>query len=224
MIDAKKIESTNYLDPEFVAEIKGIASLYDANQHNVDSDKWSLAKKVNEMWGEHKNLTYAFSDERVFEMKEDYYVACTYQINKGLRVKRFGDSGQTLRRWCEVQETYAQFEQAELFLDVLSFEHLRLAKSISSKMEKVGKSKPPVVLLAEAQKCEWTASEMYENYFPYQATPPYIAVREKLSVLQDKNYYSFLKKREDVDYCIARAREIEDRIKQAIEAEGKATG
>jgi hypothetical protein len=221
----KKIASTtNYLDPEFVAEIQAEARSFDMHQSEVDDSKWNIAAKVNAMWDEHKAIMYEMSDQRVFETKAEYYIACSFAANVGLKHKRFGDSGETLRRWCELQETYAQFEHAELFLDVLSLEHLRVAKMVSRKLEKEqAKVISPVVMLARAVSEKWNSEEMQEHYNPFLATPPYDAMRGRLATLQDRNYYPFLKKREDVDFCIARAREIDERIRQAIQAEGKAT-
>jgi hypothetical protein len=221
-MNSRKIESTNYLDPTFTAELCKMAKDFDATQAELDNITWAIAEKVNSMWDEHKTLTYAMSAELVFQSKQEFYVACSYQANQGLKHKRFCDSGETMRLWCELVETYSAFEHAERFLDALSLDHLRRAKSTSRRMEKTGKAIPPVVMLAEAVKNQWTAREMQENYLPNDAIPPYDAMKARLLVMTDRRYYPFLKKREDVDYCVIRAGEIEVRIKEAIEAEGKA--
>jgi hypothetical protein len=220
---SKMVESTNYLDPEFVREMQSDAVTYDEKQAGADECKWKIAARVNAMWDEHKTVVYENSNRRVFETKADYYIACSFAANQGLKHKRFCDSGETLRRWCEVQDTYSQFDHAELFLEALSFEHLRVAKSVSYRLEKEqSKNIPPVVMLATAQDNNWNADEMQEHYNPYHPPHPYDAMRERLVIMQDKSHYPFLKKLEDIEYCIQRAKEIDARIKQAIQAEGKA--
>lgn len=219
----KKIDSTSgYLDRDFLAELSSMAVDYDATQAELDLITWNIANTVNDMWSEHKTIVYEFSDERVFETKEQFYVACSFALNAATKKKRFCDSGETLRLWCEIVETYKAFPHAELFLENLSFDHLRRAKTTSRKLEKIGKIVTPVTMLAEAVNRNWTAREMQEHYIPNNAIPPYDAMRGRLQVMMDKSYYPFLKKREDVEYCITRAKEIDERIRQAIEAEGKA--
>ena len=166
----KKVEATNYLDPEFVKELKAAAGYYDKNQELADDDKWNIATLVNEMWPEHKTMTYdGFTTELVYPTKEDFFIACSFQANEGLKKPRFSASGETLRRWCEVQATYATFPNANLLLEALSFDHMRLAKQLAYH-EKVAS---PVLALATAQKEGWTATEMKEHYDPPQVVNIY---------------------------------------------------
>jgi len=159
-------DSTNYLDPEFVAELKAQAKSYDDNQENSDNDKWVIARLVNSMWEEHKTLTYdGFTEERVYPTKAEFLVACSFQANQGTKKVRFSASGETLRRWCEIHACYANIKADHLpVVKESSFEHLRIAKSLNYN-EKVSS---PLVALALAAQNKWTAEEMKEHYDPPQ--------------------------------------------------------
>ena len=169
------------LDPNFAAELAVHAEAYNDNQNKADYCSWEIAKLVNSMWSEY---------EKMFEPKMDYYAECSRSANAGLKKKRFADSGQTLRRWCEVQATYAEFADAERFLDALSFEHLRIAKKLAGD----GRVSVPVYALAKAVEMEYTADEMQNHFDPPEAVHPFDKVMgwvsslmaERLEWIKDK--------------------------------------
>ena len=182
-----------FLDPEFIADLKLIAANYDKNQEQADDDTWNIARRVNEMWQEHKSITHdGFTDELVYPTKLDFLSAVSYEINQGLKKPRFSASGETLRRWCEVQARYSNFKEADLFLEALSFEHLRIAKVLDYN----GKVANPVTALAMAQKENWTADEMRLHYDP----PGQITIYEKFTGWLESLWTTkleFIKKVED---------------------------
>src|SRR5688572_9973230 len=81
---------------------------------------------------------------------------CSRVANIGLQKPRFSESGETLRRWCEVQAYYSQFSYADKLLDVYSFDHLVEAKRLAYQ-EKV---KSAIEALKLAYSNRWTADEM----------------------------------------------------------------
>lgn len=207
-VNSQKVNFT-ILDPEFLAEFQAVARLYDDGQSQSDDSKWNIARLVNEMWDEHKPQ---------FPTKDDYYVECSKQANAAIRRKRFSDSGETLRRWCEVQATYANFKEADLFLSELSFDHLYRAKRLSNK----GKVSVPVLALAEAVKRKWNAEEMQFHYDPPVTPNSYDAMKGRLDAIANIKSYEFLKSAENKEACVNHAKEIQRIINAEISAEGKA--
>jgi hypothetical protein len=212
------------LDPEFIKDVQANAKEYDTFQSESDDSKWTIARKTNEMWPEHKGLVVqdaAWEEPKLlFPTKMDYYMEVSRVANMGLRKKRFSDSGETLRRWCEVQETYSQFPQADLLLSEVSFDHLVKAK----KLAKDGKVKSPIHALAWAMNADerHTADEMKEHFDPSLPTHPYDQLKGWLAGMLNKATWSFFKNKEDIDYVTTRAREIQDRVSSVLRKEGKA--
>ena len=207
-MNSQKVNFT-ILDPEFLVELKGIAGLYHDGQSQADDSKWNIARLVNEMWDEHKSQ---------FPTKDDYYIECSKCANESIGRKRFSDSGETLRRWCEVQATYANFKEADLFLSELSFDHLYKAKRLSNK----GRVSVPVLALAEAVKRNWNAEEMQFHYDPPVTPNSYDAMKGRLEMITNIKSYEFLKIAENKEACINHAKEIQRIINAEIKAEGKA--
>lgn len=196
------------LDPEFCTELQANAKAYDATQENADNSKWTIAKTVNDMWAEHKGQ---FADKR------QYYEECSRVANIGLKKKRFSDSGETLRRWCEVQVFYAPFSFADKLLDVYTFAHLIEVKRLVSH----GKVKSVTEALHEAAVNTWTSDELREHYDPPQKPHPYELVQGRLAGLQNVADYPFLKDPIKAKRCAELASEIAAIIRSEIEAEGK---
>lgn len=208
----EKVDPTfsNSLDPEFVRDIQADAKLLDENQEAADESKWNIAARTNEMWPEHKGIVYELTNDFVYPTKNDFYAEVSRVGNTGLKHKRFSDSGETLRRWCEVQATYAQFDKAELFLEVLSFDHLAKAKKLA-RDEKV---KVPILALAEAQRNHWTADEMKEHFDPSLPVHPYDRITGWLDGMLDNNNWKWLKSRETVKGILFHAAEIKRLISE----------
>lgn len=207
------------LDPDFIVELQGNAKEYDAAQENTDNSQWELAQLVNGMWVEHKTLTSIEGGEKklVFSTKAEYYAECSRVANIGLKHKRFSDSGETLRRWCEVQSFYAPFSWAPQLLDRLTFSHLLTNK----KLHKDGKVKTVLEALERAVLEKWTADEMKEHFDPSIPPLPYELVQGRLAGLQNVADYPFLKDRAKAEECAAHAAAINKIIREALEAEGK---
>lgn len=197
-------EISAVLDPEFVKDLQANAQDYDGFQSESDDSKWVIARRVNEMWEEHKNMTYPLTTDPAFPTKMDYYAECSRVANIGLKHKRFSDSGETLRRWCEIQESYAAFSQADLLLSELSFDHLVRARKLA-RDEKV---KSPILALAKAMEAGYTADEMQEHFDPKQPVHPYDKVKGWLAGLLDKNNWKWVKKSENVKQILFHAAEI----------------
>lgn len=173
-------KDSEILDPEFCAELRAMSLNYDDNQRNTDDDKWSIARVVNEMWDEHKGQ---------FDTKLDYLAECSRVANKGLKHKRFSNSGETLRRWCEVQATYQAFtekvQDADKFLDLLSFDHLSRAK----KLYLNAKVKSPFLALLEAVKQNYTAEEMQFHFDPPTVPDEWDVMRDRVEAMKSKDFW-----------------------------------
>jgi len=204
LVEKRASPFSQYLDPEFTADLMETAKEYDRAEEISDNEKWTIAERVNEMWPEHAGLTYELTGERIFPTKAEYYVECSRVANIGLSRKRFGDSGETLRAWCELQQTYAQFPDIHKFLDALSFEHLRKAKKLA-KDEKV---KVPVLALAKAIAENWTADEMKEHYDPSEPIHPYDKFMGWIEGMNKDFLSTWLKSRKTIDGILFHAAEI----------------
>lgn len=203
------------LDPEFCTELQANAKAYDAIQENVDNSQWAMARLVNEMYPEHKGQ---FINPETGKLdKGMYYAECSRVANVGLKKPRFSESGETLRRWCEVQSLYAPFSWADQLLDKLSFSHLQVNK----KLHKDGKVKSVLEALERAVLEKWTADEMKEHFDPSIPPHPWELVQGRLAGLMSAQDYPFLKSKEKRDECIAHAAAIDAIIRSEIEAEGK---
>lgn len=155
------------LDPELIDDLFKFAERYGNLDYELGNEKWNIAGRVNEMWDEHKRLRDE-NGEAYFQNLDEYRAECSRLCN--LKAKRylFSESGETLRRWCEVRATYDNFEHAELFLSELSFDHLYKARSIYMS----GAVKSPLLPLAEASKRGWSAEDME---YHYKKNPPSVA-------------------------------------------------
>jgi len=147
------------LDPGLVTELSNMASLHDTTQGESDNHQWNIAAKVNDDWDEHKSI---------FGTKKEYYVACSFVLNKGRKKRYFGVSGETLRRYCDLQESYSNLvPEATDWLDALTMDHLFKARKLAN-MELVSN---PREALAMAYSSEWSADEMVEHYDPPAPQP-----------------------------------------------------
>jgi len=192
------------LDPEFVTELQGKATIYDDNQYNSDNDKWAIAVLVNDMWDEHRSQ---------FDKKIDYLAECSRVANRGLRHKRFTESGETLRRWCELQATYAAFvdnvQDADKFLDLLSFDHLYRARKIYM----AGKVKSPFEALSQALINKWTAEEMQFHYDPPTRPDEWDVMTDRVEAMQSRDFWK-LKSVENVKKVLFHVGEIKKIISE----------
>lgn len=196
------------LGVEFCTELQANAKAYSATQENADNSKWATAKLVNDMWDESK---------RHFEDKKQYYAECSRVANIGLKKKAFSDSGESLRRWCEVQAFWGAFSFGDKLLDVYTFAHLVEIKRLVGN----GKADAREALHAAAVN-KWTSEEVREHYDPPQTPHPYDVTKGRLAGLMSADAYPFLKSKEKRDECIAHAAAIDAIIRSELDKEGKA--
>jgi hypothetical protein len=125
------------------------------NLYQAESRKqWELGRLANDTWD-------GLSDEIKEEVrKEDFYAECSQWINHAAGRKVVGSSGETLRRWADVEKHYRQFPNLEVWKKTLFFNHFERARIIG------GNPLTPVTApeaLAFAVENNWTAAEMSEE-------------------------------------------------------------
>lgn len=154
------VKFSDILDPEFAKDLNLAGGVFADNQGNADDDKWSIADRVNGMWEEHKTL---------FPSRIHYLSECSRVLNKGRKRKYLSDSGETLRRWCDIQATYATLAKTvkggRELIDLFTQDHLYRAR----KLYLNGKVESPFDAL------KWclpdggvmaSADEMYDHFEP----------------------------------------------------------
>ncbi len=202
------VEATK-LDGDFRHTIKNYSYQYAANQRKADNTKWLLAKDVNEWWPEHAGI---FSGD-----KKSYYAEVSRVANSCHSVNILGESGETLRRWCDVAATYENMPNAETFLDALSFDHLEKAR----KLARDGRIQAPDHALAVAVNEGLSADDMKERFDPSSAPHPYDVISGHLAYMADRSHWEFIKSADVRDAVMAHVKGIEYIVKEYLEKEGK---
>lgn len=191
------------LDPDFTTELVGMSATYHDRQAILDESKWVIAASVNDWWGEHKSQ---------FSSRDEYFAECSRVMNIGRKRKLFSDSGETLKVFCNVRSTYDRFteqvEEADKFLDLLSFDHLRKARSLYMK-ELV---RAPFDALVWALENRASADEMQYHFDPPLTEHPADATNGKLEAMLTKDYWQWLKSPTTVKRIIELVREIQKMI------------
>lgn len=148
------------LDPELEADIAHAAGEIDRLTGDLDNQQLIISRRVNDMWEEHKSA---------FSSKMDYFAECSRVANLKSSRHVFAESGETLKRWCEVVATYENLDgelkrgydlSIEDLLDALTFHHLYKARKLYIN----GKVKSPLYALAEAMSNRWSAEDMEFHY------------------------------------------------------------
>lgn len=202
------VDSTK-LDPTFTEELHNLTARFVYQQHAVDSTKWVIAGMVNDMWPEHAGI---FSGN-----KQEFYIECSRVANDGLSVRIFGESGETLRRWCDVAATYENMPNAETFLDALSFDHLEKAR----KLARDGRIQAPDHALAVAVNEGLSADDMKERFDPSSAPHPYDVISGHLAYMADRSHWEFIKSADVRDAVMAHVKGIEYIVKEYLKGENK---
>jgi hypothetical protein len=192
-----KKTDVNLIDPDLITDLQDLTSRYAEAQQSADKIKWQIAQKVNDSYSEHKGI---FAGDKLA-----YYVECSRVANDGLAIKIFGESGQTLRRWCEVQAAYENFPQAELLLEETSFKHLAIAKR-AAKQEKAAS---PIAAMDWALAMGASADDMQEHYFPASAPTEYDKWTGAMSTLLDLKNYEWISSAEVKESIIGHVNAIE---------------
>lgn len=189
------------LDPELIEDLVGMSATYHDNQKAVDDNKWDIAARVNDKWSEHATIFR--------RSKEGYYAECSRVMNIGKKRKLFADSGETLKVWCNVRESYEAFEtdvkRADELLDLLSFDHLRRARSLARR----DKVTDPFTALKWALENEASAEEMQYHFDPMLPIHPYDDAKGRVTKWLDKSYWSWLKSAQTAKRIIELVKEIE---------------
>ena len=201
----------NILDPLFTTDLKILVGFYTEHQKKLDKTKWEIACVVNENYSEHKSI---FAGDKMA-----YYAECSRVANDGLSIKIMGESGQTLRRWCEVAAAYENFPQAELLLDETSFKHLSVAKR-AAKQEKAAS---PIAAMDWALAMGASADDMQEHYFPASAPTEYDVIDGSITHMLNPKNWDWIKSADVKDTIIGHVRAIDTIRREYLESEGKAT-
>lgn len=203
------VKSTN-LDPEFVQTLQAKTRQYEEATSYADYHKWGIAIMVNDMWPEHAGM---FSGD-----KKSFYAECSRVANDGLSVRIFGESGETLRRWCDVAATYENMPNAETFLDALSFDHLEKAR----KLARDGRIQAPDHALAVAVDEGLSADDMKERFDPSSAPHPYDVISGHLAYMADRSHWEFIKSADVRDAVMSHVTAIDTMVRIYLESEEKA--
>jgi len=187
----------NLIDPDFALSLQTLTASYVHKQREADITKWQIAQKVNEMYPEHHGI---FSGDKMA-----YYAECTRVANLKLEINIFGESGQTLRRWCEVAAAYENVWQSKDFLEMLSFRHLEVAK----KLLKDGKIKGLDFALAKSVDMKWSADDLREAYDPPTSPTEYDKWAGAITVLLDIKNYEWIQSAQVKEQIFTRVKEIE---------------
>ena len=166
--------TTDLLDYDFVKTLQSEGRKLYVMQNVTCKKQWLLADAVNAEWernGYEGEIT-----------KEDFYSECSRAINHGLPFPICAASGQTLRRWCEVTESYAKLPALEEFKEILSFDHFFQARRMAN--DDKYELPSPDIALAKAVQHKWTASEMVFHFSPKEPPHEYDKVIGLLDSLQ----------------------------------------
>lgn len=165
--------TTDLLDYTFVDKLRAEAQKLSVIQRVTCQKQWAIGELVNEEWrrgGYDGEIT-----------KEQFYQECSRAINHGLPFPLVSESGETLRRWCEVTESYAKVPAINEFKEVLSFDHFFQARRMANDPD--CNLPAPDIALAMAVKNKWTAGEMVYHFSPKEPVHEYDRVMSWLGSL-----------------------------------------
>jgi hypothetical protein len=199
------IDSQPVLRPAFLTAVKQEAKLFNAGRKAASRHQWALARMVN--------LEWAYVNDK-FEgeiNKAHFYAAISHEINAVLPFPICSDSGETLRRWCEVAASYQNADTDELE-NLLSFDHFRVARSLAKLPANDAKNLSPMAILRKAAKEKWTVEDMKFHYGDRDSDDPIDRVRTWLENLKN-NKFEWIKNkadREEIEALVARIARIID--------------
>jgi hypothetical protein len=139
------------LPPAAVTELERAGKQYAAIQKAVSKKQWYFGTFVNSLW---HNLPIDAQEEIPLEL---FYVECSAHINSGLDFPVVGESGRTLRLWCETAAHYETFPGLLTWQTILTFDHFVRARKIGADPNNNITS---AECLARAVVNKWTATEM----------------------------------------------------------------
>lgn len=151
------LSHSSFLDPSFVDRLRSEARKYGYLNKAKDRKQWQFAALVCSEWERIKDRREIAGEVS----KYDYYAEVSYWINAALGFPLVAASGETLRRWCEVYETYKDMPGFEAMRRTLSFNHFERAKWLANNSENVS---VPAFALATAVAMNLTAEEMVKHF------------------------------------------------------------
>lgn len=195
-----------FLSPEFVASLQQDAREYRAVEQDKSRKEWHFGRMVNDEWD-------ALDADRKAELnKERFYHLCSQYMNAAVDFPIVGASGETLRRWCELELSYRNMPAFEAMSEALSFDHFRKARMLSNK----GKVSVPAYALATAISEKLTADEMAYKFDPPQAPNEWERITGYIDSLQAM-------KLEFLNGSKAEFIQLVSRLRQIVEHETKVT-
>lgn len=200
----------NLIDPELITDLQDLTTKYIEAQQSADKIKWQIAQKVNDGYSEHKGI---FAGDKLA-----YYVECSRVANDGLAIKMLGESGQTLRRWCEVEATYHNFPEAIKLLEETSFKALEIGKKAAYH----GKVDSPIAALDWALAMSASADDMQEHYFPPTKPTEYDVIDGSITHMLNPKNWDWIKSADVKDTIISHVKAIDTIRREYLESEEKA--
>lgn len=159
----KLYRDSEILRPEFSCQLKNEARKYRLIAKAKSKKEWHFAGIVNAEW---KNLDTDIKDEIT---RDQFNAECSRVINDGLDFPIVTDTGETLRRWCNVADTYENMPGLEAFQAALSFDHFYRARWLANQ----NLVSVPVFALAKAVEMRYTSEEMILHFKPNEITHDY---------------------------------------------------
>jgi len=198
---------TDLLDYSFVDLLQKEARKLSIIDRAKSGKQWLFGELVNAEWK--IKLAELERDDLADEITKDHFLQeCSRAINHGLPFPVISESGETLRRWCEVAESYAKMPALPIFREVLSFDHFFQARRLAN--DPNCKLLAPDIALAEALRNKWTANEMVFHYSPKEPVHEYDKVISWLDNLQSVklDWIKDSEKRKQAQYHLDQFRQI----------------
>jgi len=200
----------NLIDPDLITDLQDLTSRYAEAQQSADKIKWQIAQKVNDGYSEHKGI---FAGDKMA-----YYIECSRVANDGLSIKIFGETGETLRRWAEVEATWANFPEAVKLLEATSFRALEIAKKAAYHK----KADSPLAAMKWALDNKASAEDMEYHFFPPEKPTEYDKWTGAMSTLLDLKNYEWIQSATVKESIFTRVKEIEVIKKDYLDKKGLA--
>jgi hypothetical protein len=201
--DAMLNFNTELLSAEFAGRLQAEARKYGLIAYAKSKKQWLFGDMINAEWKRNPDFSAEIT-------KEEFYIECSRVMNSGMSFPVVGESGQTLRRWCEVAESFANMPALEEFKEVLSFDHFFQARRMANKPE-IYHISTPVLALAEAVIRKWDSAEMVYHFSPKEPVHEYdraISYLDGLQSLKLENYINDPDKRKQAEYHISELRKL----------------
>lgn len=195
-----KIETM--LDPDFAKDLIVSAHDYAVAMSEADNAQWIIAKLTHENWDEHRSI---------FPLSIQYYAECSRVANQAYKIKMFGESGETLRRWVQVYERYEKNPKANYYLDNSSFDAMYKAVKLM-RDEKVKSTDEALQWLIDNKA---SADDMVFHFDPPQPPNPYETMKGKVESLMSKDAWKdVLKDVKNVKRCVELASQMAQIMKE----------